>query len=200
MRDASRLAVSAREADTGPDLEAEADALLLVGVDAVTAPGRDVLEAEEVVHDVERCSAVLAEVETWVAVRQRMEVAAARALLHRGRRQPVLLRSLGREEDAVDEVARALVVDDAARPELRDREEPRALEELISPLACAAGGDKCRERKPWEAVAGEEALAREVAVAVEVGLPCALLLSAAEELDLGLGLVAQTARHVPGGG
>ena len=64
-----RLAVSAREADTGPDLEAEADALLLVGVDAVTAPGRDVLEAEEVMHDVERCSAVLAEVETWIAVR-----------------------------------------------------------------------------------------------------------------------------------
>src|SRR5262249_4100503 len=154
VRDAGRLAVAASEADGSSDLEAEADALLLVRVDAVTPLGADVLESEEVMHHVERSVALFAEVEPWVTGVHEMQVAAVRAVLDRGRRQPVLLRPLGRQEDPVDEVARALVVDDAARPELGDGEEARPLQELIAPLAIATRRNESREGKAWEAVAG----------------------------------------------
>src|SRR5581483_12491685 len=99
-----------------------------------------------------------------------MQVAAVRAVLDRGRRQSVLVRPFGRQKDPVDEVARALVVDDAARPELGDREETRPLQELVASLPIATRRDEGREWEAREAVARQEALAREITVAVEVRL------------------------------
>src|SRR5205823_1823654 len=99
------------------------------------------------------------------------------------------------QEDAVDHVAGALVVDDRTRAELGDGEEARPLHELIPTLPAAARRDKRREWQPREAIAGQEAFAREVAVAVEVGLQVALLVVAAEELELSLRLRTQLTRQ-----
>src|SRR5688500_4323098 len=107
-----------------------------------------------------------------------MEVPAVLALLERVRRQAVLLVAIGREEDAVDDVASALVVHDRARPELGNREEAGPLQVLVLALSASASGDERRQGQPGKAVAREEAFAREVAVAVEVGLDARLRLVA----------------------
>ncbi len=75
-----------------------------------------------------------------------------------------------REDDLVNLVASALVVDDASRAEFGDREEARTREELVIGALEPAAGNVGREREPREVVAGEETLACEVAVAVEVRL------------------------------
>ena len=62
------------------------------------------------------------------------------------------------------------MVDEVPRPELADRQEARAGQELVVAPDAAAGRDERREREAGERVAGQEALGGEVAVAVEVAL------------------------------
>ena len=81
------------------------------------------------------------------------------------------------------------MIDDGARAELGDGQEARAGDELVARRA--RPGNEGRQRQAREVVAGQEALAREVAVAVEVRLDEVLGLG--EELELGLGLIAQAA-------
>ena len=102
------------------------------------------------------------------AVGHRVEVAAGRAELGLLGGELVVL--LDREDDPVDLVARALVVDDRAGPELGDRQEPGPRHELVPRLPRPPGRDVGRQRQPGEVVAGQEPLAGEVAVAVEVRL------------------------------
>jgi hypothetical protein len=129
--------------------------------------------------------AALAEIGAFASDR-RVDVAAGAAALSGGRDGAgVFPRG---HEDPVDDVARALVVDDRAWAELGDGQEARAGDELV---ALAATGDEGRKRQAREVVAGQEALAREIAVAVEVRLDEILRLG--EELELYVGLVAQTA-------
>jgi hypothetical protein len=56
-----------------------------------------------------------------------MQIAARGALLDGRCRQLVVFSSLNGQEYSIDHIARALVVDDAARPELGNREKARAL-------------------------------------------------------------------------
>jgi len=72
----------------------------------------------------------------------------------------------------VDLVPRALVVDQRARAELVDREEPRPLDVVAVALPAARPAPRHvrRQRQAWERVPREEALGGEVAVGVEVGL------------------------------
>jgi hypothetical protein len=60
------------------------------------------------------------------------------------------------------------VIDDAARPELRDREEARPSQELLADMTSTAAREERRQWEPREVVPRQEPLAREVAVAVEV--------------------------------
>ena len=60
------------------------------------------------------------------------------------------------------------MVDDAARPELGDRQEAGPRTGTRRAPCVRAGRDERRQRQPREVVAGQEALAGEVAVAVEV--------------------------------
>ena len=94
------------------------------------------------------------------------------------------------------------MVDDAPRPELGDRQEPGPGQELVSRLPRPPRRDERRERKPGEVVARQEALAGEVAVAVEVGLDDVARLG--QQVDLRFGLAAQplglrSCRRLPGG-
>ena len=57
------------------------------------------------------------------------------------------------------------MIDQAARPEFRDGQETRALEERAS---LSFSRNEGVERQPREVVAGQEALGREIAVGVEV--------------------------------
>src|SRR5262245_14774266 len=98
-----------------------------------------------------------------------------------------VLVSLDGENDLVDHVARALVVDDAARAELGDCEEARTGEELVHTPLLATAGQESRQRKAWEVVPWKEALAREVAIAVEVGVRRRRSLEEQPKLGLGLG-------------
>src|ERR1035438_9695670 len=82
----------------------------------------------------ERGLAALAEVGA-AALRDRVQVAAAAAQLRAIRRQRLLLARLrNREDHLVDEISRALVVDDAPWTELGDRQEAGTLDELVTVL------------------------------------------------------------------
>ena len=94
-----------------------------------------------------------------------MEVAAVLALLGAGG-EDLLLVAL--EDHAVYEVAGAFVVDGGAGTELGDGEEAGPGEELLAIVSAAGAGDEGGDWESREAVAGEESLAGEVAVAVEV--------------------------------
>ena len=71
------------------------------------------------------------------------------------------------DHDPVHPVHGAFVVDERLGAELGDGDEPRPAEVLIPGLA-PPGGDPRGQRQPGEAVAGQEALRREVPVGVEV--------------------------------
>ncbi|TFE69317.1 hypothetical protein A7Q09_05345 [Methylacidiphilum sp. Yel] len=174
------------------DLVADAQPLFLVGADAVSPPGGDVLEAEEALDGSgEHRAAALAEVGPG-GLEDRVEVAACPALLCGVGHEPPFARPLGRQQHAVDHVPRSLVVDDPARPELGDRQEAGAREKLVATPGAPATRDEGRERQAREVVARQEPLAREVPVAVEVRLvgPGALDVGP-EELKLRLGLGPQ---------
>ena len=97
----------------------------------------DVLQAEEVVHGRgQRRAALLAEVRVVIVV-HRVQVAARLAQLE-ARGQRLLVPD--RQDHLVDDVLRALVVDERPRPELGDRQEARTGEKLICRSWHAAPG------------------------------------------------------------
>jgi len=167
--------------------------LLVVRGDAIGRLRRHVLDAEDVVHDLglaERSAA-------GMAVRSLVfEVArAARAAdPHRCRGEPrVGGRSAlvtDRQDGADDAVRAALVIDEAARPELGEREEARALEVRLTTAAVARRGNVGHEGEAREVVAGQEALGREVAVRVEVARVGAVAFLEQVELVDRLGVAA----------
>jgi hypothetical protein len=118
------LTVAGGEAVRGPQLVADAEPLFFIRVDAIAPSGGDVLHAEVVVTALEPdLAARLAAVGRGLAA-ERVEVAARGA--HRGTAVERCLVAADRQDDLVDLVARALVIDDGARAELGDGQEPRA--------------------------------------------------------------------------
>ena len=102
-----------------------------------------------------------------------------------------------RELDAVDLVPVALVVDQRARAELPDRQEPGPLHVVAVGAQPPVGRDVGGDRQPGERVAGQEPLGGEVAVGVEVGGEVAVVaVLVAQQAQLGLGLVAAAAGDV----
>src|SRR5579884_771244 len=190
MRGASRgLAVDLAEADRGADLIALAAALLIIRGDPLASARLHVLQAEQtrqwfrqdrVAPDAQVGPATLLDL---------VQLPALPAQLRSRHRQRVLLTRLRSGQDhLVNLVLRPLVVDDAPRPELSDREEARALHELIARIPPrAAPRDIGGQGKPGEVVARQEPLAGEVAVDVEVRLrhPVA---ACAQQLQLRLSL------------
>ena len=93
------------------------------------------------------------------------------------------------QDDAVDEVARAFVVDDRAGTKLGDRQEPGPGKEFVATLPGPPTRDVGREGKPRKVVAWQEALAGKVPVAVEVGLGD--VFSLGQQFELRFGLLAE---------
>ena len=118
-------------------------------------------------------------------VPERVDVAAPLAAGRPPRQRRLV--PLDRQDHLVDQVPRALVVDVAARAELRDREEARARQELVLALLPPPARQVRGERQAREVVAGEERLGGEVAVAVEVGMLVELEIQQDVELRLGFG-------------
>ena len=94
-----------------------------------------------------------------------------------------------RQDDLVDHVARAFVVDDGPRPELGDGQEARAGQEFVLVAPEPPARDEGRERQAREAVTRQKAFAGEVAVGVEVGLDH--VLAVGQQIDLAFCLLAQ---------
>ena len=133
------MAAAGREAHPGHQVVAEAEALLLVGVDAVAAAGGHVLHPEEVLPGRGQAhAAAFAQVRRRF-VAERVKVAAGLAQHGPAGELRLVALALDRQDDLVDHVAGALVVEDAARAELGDGEEARAAQELVAAAAAAAG-------------------------------------------------------------
>jgi hypothetical protein len=100
------------------------------------------------------------------------------------------------ELDAVDQVAVALVVDERTGAELADGQETGALQVVTVAVAASVQGDVGRQRQAREGVAGQEALAGQIAVGVEVRqhrfAVHALVL---QQVELGLRLLALALGH-----
>jgi len=112
------------EAHGGANLETLAHALLFVRIDFVAAPGGDVLQAEELAErEAEGRLAAFTYIKAH-AVADGVQVAALLALLCAACGHILVI--FHSENDAVDDVARAFVVDDGARAKLGDRQEARA--------------------------------------------------------------------------
>jgi hypothetical protein len=157
--------------ERGLQLEPLALSLLVVRGDALGRLRRDVLDAVDVLHDLgvpERAAARLARARHVLEVPRAARLADAdglrRQLDVRGRRVARAEREL-RPHDAV---RAPLVVDEAARPELGEREEAGPLQVRLLAAAVLRGRHVRHERQSGEVVPGEEALRREVAVRVEV--------------------------------
>ena len=138
------------ELHAGADLVTPAGALLLVGVDALGPPSRDVLHPEQVVEAALECGAAEDALVDDGRTFQRVHVATSRAQFRPGGAE-WLVGTFGGfadwEDDPVDDVARPLVVHEAARPELADGKEPRTREEVVvAPTAAPACRDEGRER------------------------------------------------------
>jgi len=92
------------------------------------------------------------------------------------------------------------VVDQRPWPELGDRQEPRTLD-VVAAVRRATGradaGDVGRQREAREAVSGQEAFGREIAVRVEVGV-ARLVILIAQQPQLVLGLSATSRRGIAG--
>ena len=111
------------EADRRANLIAEAHAFFFIGVDLVAPPRRHVLQAEQVGQGLPQCcAAALAQVDA-LAVADGVQVAALLALLCPARGHVFILTH--RQDHAVDQVTRPLVIDDGARTKLGDRQETR---------------------------------------------------------------------------
>ena len=120
------------------DLVALALAFLFVGGDPVAAHGRHVLEPEQVAHRRWQLGTTATAHVGAGKGRDRVEVAAVLAALHLGGDHAAgrVVDVADREDHLVDPVAGALVVDQALRAELADRQEAGALHEL----GVASGG------------------------------------------------------------
>jgi hypothetical protein len=99
--------------------------LLLVGVDPLAAAGDDVLHPEQVRQQLVQLGlAALADVPAARPVVGVDEPAGLALLRRRQRERAPLARVCGRDDDALDLVAGALVVDQRAWLELADGQEP----------------------------------------------------------------------------
>src|SRR5262249_46314299 len=177
------------EAYAGDDFVTEPQALLFIGVDLVAAARRDVLHTEERrERRIEWTPAAFAQIHS-LALRHLMQVTASVAELGALRQHVAVADG---QDDFVDDIFRAFVIDDRARAEFRNRQEPRARNEFVTLLA-AARRDEGRNRQAREAVARQKAFAGEVAVAVEVGLRDALHLG--QQFDLRFGEAAHALRQ-----
>ena len=94
--------------------------------------------------------------------------ARSRRLRHSFARVDTTLDAARRDHAAPDPVLSTLVVEDVARAELAEAEEPRPLDGV----GLIARGNQRPKRQAREVVARDEALAREVAVRVELGSRC----------------------------
>ena len=89
------------------------------------------------------------------------------------------------------------MVDQRARAELPDRQEPGPLNEVAVGAQPPVGRDVGGDRQPRERVAGQEPFGGEVAVGVEVGSEVAVVaILVAQQAQLGLCLVAAAAGDV----
>ena len=148
-----RDALGTREPDRGPDLEAVSLTLLLVRGDPVLALGDDIPKPEQPLGRIREGSVtVLAQVRARLGALNWMEVPADFASLDLLGLQLVALQSLGGKHDLGDPIPRALVIDDAPRSELADREEPGSGEVVVAAGPPPSTGDPGRERKAREAV------------------------------------------------
>ena len=179
-------------AEMGRDVIAEPLALLLLGRDTELPLGTngrlvkqlsDDLAAGTVEHGVTEGAAVAHEVVAGV------RVSASAAQL--GRAKP-LQQIAGGQDGRDDPMSAALMVEQVVRPELRQPEEPRAIDGLRG----ANAGDQASQWQPREVVARDEALAGQVAVGVEVAL---LLASAlvAQQIEFALGFLLAAPRRLP---
>src|SRR6185312_3707339 len=75
-----------------------------------------------------------------------------------------------RQNDTIDNVTRALVIDEIPWPELADGKEPRPREEVVRTGLCAAPWDERGDRQAGEAVSGKKTFAGEVPIGIEIGL------------------------------
>ena len=152
-------------------VEALALALLVVGGDLLGRLRGDVLDAVGVAHHLgvaERVPAGVAHGKFIVEVAR----TAARADAHRlGGEFRIGCRRIAvteRQERPHDPVGLTFVVDEAARAELGEREEARALQVGLPPAAIAARRDVGEQGEPGEIVPRQETLGGEVPVGVEV--------------------------------
>src|SRR5260370_21034713 len=171
------------EAHRRADLEAQAHALLFIGVDLIAALGRHVLQAEEALQRLPQfVAAALADIKS-PAGDHRMQVAAVLALFGLARQQVLVL--FDRSYDAVDQVARTLVIDDSPWPKLRYGQETRPRQVFVA-LLVAPPWNIGRERQARGILARPEALAGRVTITVEVRLLQALEIGEQRQLPLPL--------------
>ena len=170
----------------GTEVVAEADSFLFVAVDPLAAFRRDVLETEKVGKFALHCRlAMVTEIRARPAG-YRVQVAAAGAQFGAAGEDVVA----DGQNDLVDRVFGAFVVDDRPGAELGDRQEPGPREEFVAPFLSPATRNVGRERQPRETVAGQETFAGKVAIAVEVGLDQVLGLG--EQFELRFCFLAET--------
>src|SRR5208337_404112 len=103
--------------------------------------GRHVLEPQEIIQALEiHLPAVLPEAIPGLTRGKLLDIAARAALLGRLGDRSIAVGDW--QDHLVDDVAGALVIDDAARAELGDRQESRAREEFVTALDAFPRGDE----------------------------------------------------------
>src|SRR5208337_386086 len=168
-RAALEYAAHVLEPQPAADFVTEAGPFLFIAGDPIAPLGRHVLKPQEVIQALEiRLLAVLTEVISGLTWGKLLDIAARAALLGGLGDRSVAVGD--RQDDLVDDVGGALVIDDAARAELGDRQEARAREEFVAALDAFPRGDERGERQAGEVVARQKALAGKVAVGVEIRL------------------------------
>src|SRR5690554_4523503 len=180
------LAIFLRVLERGAQIVALSHALLFVAGDPRDGTGGDVLNAKEVMYLLgfgQRRAAGHAEVEVKLLVE--VPVVAVGTDPDPLFGQPGFIHLLllhGTEDHPLDAVLLALVIDQAERAEFRDSQEARPREHtaVALPAPLAGAGDEGGQRQAREVVAGEEALAGEVAVGLEVRLTPAVVLEQAQ--------------------
>ena len=120
----SRASILFGEAYRRAYLVAQTHAFLFIRIDLVTAPGRYILQTEQVVQCLfKRSAAVFAQVETLTIV-DRMQVATLLALLCPACGNMFIFPNW--QNDAIDQVARAFMIDNRARAKFGDSQKSRS--------------------------------------------------------------------------